>query len=222
MSESASFPVKVTVTLVLFQPFALAAGVGVALAVGAVLSMLIPLTVVLAVLPALSVAAPLADCPAPSVEMVCGAAHDAMPEVASLHVNATVTSCLYQPFAFGADVADPLMVGAVASRLIVTDWEAVPPALVAVHVSVVPVVSDVIVVEPQPDEDEIAESGSVTVQLTVTLLVYQPLFPSVPLTLGVITGGVLSAGAAAMLKLIVMVAGFSLIVVFASNVSTIE
>lgn len=57
-----------------------------------------------------------------------------------------------------------------------------------------PVVSDVTLLVPQPEDDEIAESGSVTVQPTETLLVYQPLFPSVPLTLGVITGGVESAG----------------------------
>lgn len=36
------------------------------------------------------------------------------------------------------------------------------------------------------------ESLSTTVQLTVTLLVYQPFVPCVPTTLGVITGGVLS------------------------------
>src|SRR5690349_9018575 len=39
-----------------------------------------------------------------------------------------------------------------------------------------------------------ADSGSVTVQLTCTLLVYHPLAPSVPLTLGVMTGGVESGG----------------------------
>ena len=74
--------------------------------------------------------------------------------------------------------------------MIVTDSEAVPPALVAVQVRVVPVVSLVIVVGPQPDDDEIADSLSTTVHVTVTSLVYQPLFPSVPLTFGVTTGGV--------------------------------
>jgi hypothetical protein len=121
MSDNASLPVKVTVTSELFQPFPLAGGAALALAVGAVLSMLIPLTVVLAVFPALSVAVPLADCPAPSLESVCGAAHDVMPEVGSSHVNETVTSVLFQAFPLGAGDADPLIVGAVASRLIVTD-----------------------------------------------------------------------------------------------------
>ena len=40
------------------------------------------------------------------------------------------------------------------------------------------------------------DSGSVTVHATVTLLLYQPLLPSVPVTFGVITGGVVSVGAA--------------------------
>jgi hypothetical protein len=79
--------------------------------------------------------------------------------------------------------------------LIVTDWLFVPPALVAVQVSVVPVVLVLIVVEPHPEEEEIDESGSLTVHETFTSLVYQPLFPSVPLTLGVMTGLVVSLGA---------------------------
>lgn len=47
---------------------------------------------------------------------------------------------------------------------------------------------------PQPLDDEIEDSLSTTVHETPTLLVYQPLLPSVPLTLGVMTGGVASAG----------------------------
>ena len=38
----------------------------------------------------------------------------------------------------------------------------------------------------------IVESGSVTLQLTETLLVYQPFVPSVPLIVDAITGGVVS------------------------------
>jgi hypothetical protein len=74
--------------------------------------------------------------------------------------------------------------------LIVTDWEEVPPALVAWHVRVVPVVSALMVVELQPLVDETVDSGSLTVQLTVTSLMYQPFVPNVPLVLGVMTGGV--------------------------------
>jgi hypothetical protein len=78
--------------------------------------------------------------------------------------------------------------------LIVTDWLAVPPALVAVQVRVVPVVSVVIVVGPHPEVDVIDDSGSLTVQVTVTLETYQPFAPRVPLTAGVMTGGVASDG----------------------------
>jgi hypothetical protein len=74
--------------------------------------------------------------------------------------------------------------------LIVTDWDEVPPALVAWHVRVVPVVSVLMVVELQPLVDETVDSGSLTVQLTVTSLMYQPFVPNVPLMLGVMTGGV--------------------------------
>ena len=85
-------------------------------------------------------------------------------------------------------------VGAVASRLIVTDCELEPPALVAEQVRVVPEVSALIRVEPHPVEEEMADSRSVTVQLTVTSDTYQLLAPRVPLTFEVMTGGVVSDG----------------------------
>jgi hypothetical protein len=66
--------------------------------------------------------------------------------------------------------------------------------LVAEQVKVVPVVSEFSVTVPQPVDEEMPDSGSVTVQLTVTTLLYQPLAPTVPLTFGVITGGVVSVG----------------------------
>jgi hypothetical protein len=80
--------------------------------------------------------------------------------------------------------------GAVASRLIVTETELVPPPLVAEHVKVVPAVSDVTVAGSHPVVLETVDSGSVTVHVTLTSLTYQPLLPSVPLTFGVITGAV--------------------------------
>src|SRR6266536_4406229 len=61
-----SLPAKVTVTFVLFHPLAFAAGDGVAVALGGVLSMLTLLMVALAELPALSVTVKVCDCPAPS------------------------------------------------------------------------------------------------------------------------------------------------------------
>ncbi len=67
-----------------------------------------------------------------------------------------------------------------------------PAPFVAEHVNVVPVVSESIVVVLHPVLDVIPDSGSLTLQLTVTSLVYQPLLPSVPFIVGVITGGVVS------------------------------
>jgi hypothetical protein len=79
--------------------------------------------------------------------------------------------------------------------LTVTDWEAVPPALVAEQVKVVPEVSDVTAEAPHPVVDVTADCGSLTAHETETLLVYHPLFPRVPTMLGVITGGVVSGAA---------------------------
>jgi hypothetical protein len=70
--ESVSLQLKLTVTSVLFQPFAFAAGDCDALADGAVLSMLIPVTVAELVFPALSAQVPVRDWFAPSVLTVCG------------------------------------------------------------------------------------------------------------------------------------------------------
>src|SRR5262245_8573137 len=103
--------------------------------------MLMPDTVALALLPALSTAVPVTDWLAPSVLSVWSAVTLAMPEVASLAVKCTVTALLYQPAALGDVVAAPLIVGGVASRLIVTLSVEVPPALVAEKLTMVPVVS---------------------------------------------------------------------------------
>ena len=81
-----------------------------------------------------------------------------------------------------------------ASLLIVTELEAVPPALVAVHVRVVPAVSELVVDGLQPEVEVIVDSESVTVQVTVTSPMYHPLLPSVPVTTWAITGGVVSGG----------------------------
>ena len=85
------------------------------------------------------------------------------------------------------------MFGALLSILIVTDAELLRPTLfVVMHVRTVPAVSAVSVTGPQPDEDVMADSASVTLQLTVTGLVYHPFVPCVPVMVGVITGGVVS------------------------------
>jgi hypothetical protein len=107
-----------------------------------------------------------------------------------------------------ADVDDPFegdviaTAGFVVSRLIVCVFEDVPPPLVAVQVTaVVPSVFTVVVVVSVVHAAEravTAESGSDTAKLTVTLpLLYQPFDPLgvVGVTVGVITGGVVSAAA---------------------------
>ena len=75
----------------------------------------------------------------------------------------------------------------------VTEALTVPPAEVALQVNVTPFVSLVTVEGPQPVVDVTVDSASVTVQVTATSDVYQPLLPSVPATPAVMFGGVLSA-----------------------------
>src|SRR5213593_795441 len=118
--ESEQF--HVTVTLVLFQPKAFAAGKRVANDItGLVLSMLIPPTVSgLAVLPALSVQAPVLvkDCPAPSpLRVPPPMALAPMPERVSAQLKKTDTSVLFQPFAFATGLRLPSITGAVVSML---------------------------------------------------------------------------------------------------------
>src|SRR5215510_5330788 len=87
----------------------------------------------------------------------------------------------------------PEIAGGVLSTLTVIGTEVdKPTALLAAHVRVTPAVSPVRVVGEHPVEDAIADSGSETLQFTVTALRYQPLLPNVPVICGVITGAVTS------------------------------
>src|SRR5260370_27098169 len=99
------------VTSLLFQPKPLGSAPRLAVVVGAELSMLMPETVALALLPAISVAVPMTDWPAPSSISVTVWVELATPEVASLAVKLTVTGPLYQPSALAAVVGAPLIVG---------------------------------------------------------------------------------------------------------------
>src|SRR5688572_3032102 len=93
-------------------------------------------TVLEALLPASSVAVPVTDWSAPSWSTLA-AVQVATPDSPSRQVKPTVTGSLYQPAVFFVPtlVRLELMVGAVPSRLIVTDCStAEPPALVAEHV----------------------------------------------------------------------------------------
>src|SRR5436853_371722 len=81
-------------------------------------------------------------------------------------------------------------IGAVMS--ICTVWLAVPPRLVALQAKVTPALSLVILLGPHPVWLLIDVSLSTTLQVTFTLLVYQPFVPCVPTTCGVRIGGVVS------------------------------
>src|SRR5215203_6670575 len=83
----------------------------------------------------------------------------------------------------------------------VTDLVSVPPALVAVQLTVWPAAGVswvmLVVVSQAADLLVMADWASVTVQLTETSSLYQPLaLGDAGVTFGVMTGGVLSAGAA--------------------------
>jgi len=106
----------------------------------------------------------------------------AEPDRASEQVNETVTSVLFQPLELAAGNRPPRIVGGVASRFNVTDCVEDPPALAAEQVNVTLEVSALTVPALHPDVEAMGDSGSTTVHVTVTLLTYQPLFPSVPLT----------------------------------------
>src|SRR6266511_855721 len=83
-----------------------------------------------------------------------------------------------------------LTTGPLVSILTTTLVEVLSPTpLVAAQVRVVPTVSAVSVVPSQPVDEVIGDSGSATVQLTTTWLVYQPCWPAVPAIGGSSGGG---------------------------------
>ena len=112
--------------------------------------------------------------------------------------SAAVTVATFTIFWSGGQIVQPgigipEMTGGALSILTTTGRELESPApLTAEQVSVVPVVFAFRVAGLHALEDEMPDSGSVTLQLTVTLPVYQPLPPSVPAICGTMTGGVVS------------------------------
>jgi len=140
-------------------------------------------------LPALSVAEQSTAC-GPSDDVSTGSQlAAAIPDVLSEAPASAVAAALCRT---GSGETLGLSTGAVASRLIVTDFVSEPARLVALQVNVVPDVSLVTRVVSQPDV--LSAGPPPSVQLTVTSLTYQPLLPSVPVMLGVTVGGS-SAGA---------------------------
>jgi hypothetical protein len=93
---------NVTVTSVLFHPFAFAAGEREALIEGADSSMLTPPCAFVAVFPALSAQVPVADWFDPSVVIDWLVGELTAPDVASEQFQLNVTLVLFQPLAFAA------------------------------------------------------------------------------------------------------------------------
>ena len=116
-----------------------------------------------------------------------------MPEVGSLAVQTMPDAPGSLAALYMAPPATPAIAGAVGgveSRRISTAAEAVPPALVAVHVNVVAVSAGAEGV--QPTELPTGEPSSETLHVSCTGLRYQPFAPSgaAGLIVGVISGGV--------------------------------
>src|SRR5690349_6489180 len=110
-----------------------------------------------------------------------------MPESASAPENAIDTGARNQPRESGGrSGAAPVTDGAVESILTVRPSVLVPPALEARHSRLTPDVSSLTVCASQPDVVH-GDSGSVTVQWTLSAPRYQPSSPPSPLTVRVIT-----------------------------------
>ena len=109
--ERPSWATQSSVTSPRYQPAASGAVVGSPTRVGGVRSMLIPSTVVLAVLPARSAAAPGTLWSAPASARVVPGSQAARPLSWSVQSNRTVTGSRCQPLAFAAGLTTPRMVG---------------------------------------------------------------------------------------------------------------
>ena len=110
----------------------------------------------------------------------------ATPDTASLAFAVPATFGLLSSGRVSLTVGD--RVGLFLSSLITTVTLFVPPSLVASQVYEVPVVLTERTTVPQPVVEVTGVSGSVTVQLSVTLPTYQPFVPSVPDRFGVMIG----------------------------------
>jgi hypothetical protein len=114
-----------TVTGVVFHPFALGAGDTLAVIVGKVV-LTFNVTLVDALFPATSVAVPVITWLAPCAT-VTGPGHEAIPEIASEQVNVTVAFWLIHPLLLGAGETAAVITGGLVSMFNVTDAVAVAP-----------------------------------------------------------------------------------------------
>lgn len=173
--DKASIAAKLAVTGELFHPAAFGNGARFAETGGGDKSMFRPDADAGALrLPALSVHVPDPEAWfAPSLASFTSGEQLAMPEVASVPENLTVTTPEFQPAALGSGAPDALATGAVVSRRTSTACSAVPPSLVAEHASVIPAVSVVTDDAPQPVVAETGLSESTTAQVNETSPTYQ-------------------------------------------------
>src|SRR6266545_2754296 len=132
-----------------------------------------PATVRLVALPALSLTDALAErsSPSPVIVLVAGQP-SARPDSSSEQVQATVTSCAYQPSPFGAVVAAPSE-GAVSSTLIPVR-EALPELPAASVAEALTCWSAPSVTALDAGHASIPDSASEQLKLTVTAAAYQP------------------------------------------------
>src|SRR3954469_5162580 len=119
-----------------------------------------------------------------------------MPDIVSSPANVTDSGAWYhRRRSGGRSGVAPVTEGGVASTLTVNASVLVPPALEARHSSVVPDVSSVTSRASQPEVVH-GDSGSDTLQRTLTGPRNHPSSPSGPVTSRVMTGAVRSVGAA--------------------------
>ena len=172
MGEVEAVQVKLTVTLVLFQPFALGTGDATATIDGKV-SSTFNVTLAVAEFPALSAAVPEMTCLAPLPETTTGEGHCAIPDSESEQAKFTVTLVLFQPPAPGAGVAVAVIVGAVLSILSFTVTVTVSPALL----TAVPVtlwLAPCVVTVTGGEQVFTPDTESLQVKVTVTLVLFHP------------------------------------------------
>src|SRR5436190_1362661 len=192
--DSASAAVQCTVTSLLYQPVPFEDVVGEPDRLGATLSMLIPPTVAVAVLSALSAAVPVTDWFAALALSVVGPLHVFTPDGLSEQLKPTVTSVLFQPLTFAAGLRVPVMPGADLSSFTVTEpVPLLPSRSVAVDVFVTPAVLALTESDSGVGPLATPEPASVALQAMPTLPLFQPAALGVGATAPVTTGAALSS-----------------------------
>src|SRR5712691_2250004 len=120
---------------------------------------------------------------------VTGGGQTSTPERASVQVNETLTSVLFQPLPLAAGVAVAVTAGGVRSMLTVTLAEAVLPAL-STAVRLTAWLAPSALTTTVAGQVSIPESASAHVNPTLTGLLFQPLPLAAGVAVAVTTGGV--------------------------------